>query len=38
LVNNLVVLHNREAFEDPEDGGPGRLLFRLWLQRDRERA
>jgi hypothetical protein len=31
LVNNLVVLHNREAFED--DDGPGRLLYRLWLHR-----
>lgn len=31
LVNNLVCLHSRDAFEDADDRAESRLLWRLWL-------
>ena len=32
FVDNARALHRRGAFDDPA-GGPGRLLWRLWLRR-----
>jgi hypothetical protein len=38
LINNHVVFHGRTAFSDDTAGGKSRLLLRLWLSPDNNRA
>ncbi|MBM86463.1 MAG: hypothetical protein CMM47_10635 [Rhodospirillaceae bacterium] len=38
LINNHVVFHGRTPFEDAVEGGQQRLLLRLWLTPERNRA